>query len=256
MGYHTQGWLPEWHPEQILSAKGCAWSPGEPPEPPCSGEETFRCLPASLQALYLKHRVLPARSCLHPQQELPLRPAGMLTWNPGAEEVQKLPVFGVHDGSFDELHHGLAAVFKLGMAPQAEGPCQQDRVSRHRRAAGCRRCTLTHTGGVTAPQPPLQPHIGHGKLEWQAMRPQSRKAGLLAACTACFLHQGAALALWSCSQTNTVFQPSGIGGGGAKASLALQHLEVLTTPKTCFSLHSSVLLQWGRPPDRRNRSAH
>lgn len=180
----------------------------------------------------------------------------MLTWNPGAEEVQKLPVFGVHDGSFDELHHGLAAVFKLGMAPQAEGPCQQDRVSRHRRAAGCRRCTLTHTGGVTAPQPPLQPHIGHGKLEWQAMRPQSRKAGLLAACTACFLHQGAALALWSCSQTNTVFQPSGIGGGGAKASLALQHLEVLTTPKTCFSLHSSVLLQWGRPPDRRNRSAH
>lgn len=120
----------------------------------------------------------------------------------------------MHDGSFDELHHGLAAVFKLGMAPQAEGPCQQDRVSRHRRAAGCRRCTLTHTGGVTAPQPPLQPHIGHGKLEWQAMRPQSRKAGLLAACTACFLHQGAALALRSCSQTNTVFQPSGIGGGG------------------------------------------
>lgn len=44
------------------------------------------------------------------------------TWNPGSEKVEELPVFGVHDCSLYELHHRLAAVFKLGMAPQAEGP--------------------------------------------------------------------------------------------------------------------------------------
>lgn len=25
--------------------------------------------------------------------------------NPGSQEVEKLPVLGVHDGSFNELHH-------------------------------------------------------------------------------------------------------------------------------------------------------
>lgn len=57
----------------------------------------------------------------------PPEPEGRLTWNPGSEEVKKLPIFGVHDRSLYELHHGLAAVFKLGMAPQAEGPFQEKR---------------------------------------------------------------------------------------------------------------------------------
>lgn len=53
--------------------------------------------------------------------------AQRLTWNPGSEEVEKLPVFGVHDRSLYELHHRLAAVFKLGVAPQAKGPFQENR---------------------------------------------------------------------------------------------------------------------------------
>lgn len=150
MGHYTQGWLSEWHPEQICSGM----HPELPQSPILKGSDPK--MPPSLSpssALCLKHRMLVARRRLYPQQELPLGPGGMLTWNPGSEEVQKLPVFGVHDGSLDELHHRLAAVFKLGMAPQAEGPCQQDTAVSHHRgaAAGCRRSTLTHRlGGSSA----------------------------------------------------------------------------------------------------------
>lgn len=50
-----------------------------------------------------------------------------LTRNPGAQEVKKFPVLGVHDGPLDELHHRLAPVLKLGVAPQAEGPFRENR---------------------------------------------------------------------------------------------------------------------------------
>lgn len=46
---------------------------------------------------------------------------GRQPWNPGPQEIEELPVLGVHDGSLDELHHRLTAILKLGMAPQAEG---------------------------------------------------------------------------------------------------------------------------------------
>jgi len=47
------------------------------------------------------------------------------TWDSGAEEVEEFAVLGVHDGSLDELHHRVAAVLKLGVAPQAERPWRQ-----------------------------------------------------------------------------------------------------------------------------------
>lgn len=43
------------------------------------------------------------------------------SWNPGSQEIEKLPVLGVHDGSLNELHHRLTAILKLGMTPEAEG---------------------------------------------------------------------------------------------------------------------------------------
>lgn len=71
------------------------------------------------------------------------RPSGTLTWDPGSQEVKKLPVFGVHDRSLYELHHRLAAVLELGMAPQAEGPFQENRrVSRYRSTGGRKRYLL------------------------------------------------------------------------------------------------------------------
>lgn len=48
------------------------------------------------------------------------------TWDPGAQEVEELPVLGVHDGSLDELHHRVAPVLELGVAPQTEGPCRTE----------------------------------------------------------------------------------------------------------------------------------
>lgn len=45
-----------------------------------------------------------------------------LTRDSGTQEVEELAVLGVHDGSLNELHHRVAAVFKLGVTPQAEGP--------------------------------------------------------------------------------------------------------------------------------------
>lgn len=51
------------------------------------------------------------------------------TWDSGAQEVEEFAVLGVHDGSLDELHHGVATVLELGVTPQAECPC--------RRSGGC-----------------------------------------------------------------------------------------------------------------------
>lgn len=45
-----------------------------------------------------------------------------LTRDSGAQEVEELAILGVHDGSLNELHHRVAAVFKLGVTPQAKGP--------------------------------------------------------------------------------------------------------------------------------------
>lgn len=46
----------------------------------------------------------------------------IFTWHSGAQEVEEFAVLGVHDGSLDELHHRVAAVLKLRVAPQAERP--------------------------------------------------------------------------------------------------------------------------------------
>lgn len=46
----------------------------------------------------------------------------LVTGDPGAQEVQELPVLGVHDGSLDELHHGVTTILKLGVTPQTESP--------------------------------------------------------------------------------------------------------------------------------------
>lgn len=43
------------------------------------------------------------------------------SWNSGSQEIEELPILGVHNGSFNELYHGLTAILKLGMTPQAEG---------------------------------------------------------------------------------------------------------------------------------------
>lgn len=53
--------------------------------------------------------------------------AYIFTWDSGAEEVEEFAVLGVHDGSLDELHHGVAAVLKLGVTPQAERPWRDNR---------------------------------------------------------------------------------------------------------------------------------
>lgn len=49
----------------------------------------------------------------------------IFTWDSGTQEVEKFSVLGVHDGSLDELHHGVAAVLELGVTPQAEGACRR-----------------------------------------------------------------------------------------------------------------------------------
>lgn len=79
-----------------------------------------RALSTTLNGLSRTERQLMGTE--HPQTQ-----RKRLTWNPGSEEVEKLPIFGVHDCSLYELHHRLAAVFKLGVAPQAEGPFQDNR---------------------------------------------------------------------------------------------------------------------------------
>lgn len=49
------------------------------------------------------------------------------TWDSGAQEVEEFAVLGVHDGPLDELHHGVAAVLKLGVTPQAERPWRSEK---------------------------------------------------------------------------------------------------------------------------------
>lgn len=43
------------------------------------------------------------------------------SWNPGPQEIEELPILGVHDGSLNELYHRLTTILKFGMTPQAEG---------------------------------------------------------------------------------------------------------------------------------------
>lgn len=50
------------------------------------------------------------------------RRRSLLTGDSGAQEVQELSVFGVHDGSLNELHHGVTAVLELWVAPETECP--------------------------------------------------------------------------------------------------------------------------------------
>ena len=45
----------------------------------------------------------------------------LVTRDSGAQEVEELPVLGVHDGSFYELHHRVTTILKLRMTPQTEG---------------------------------------------------------------------------------------------------------------------------------------
>lgn len=49
----------------------------------------------------------------------------MHTWNSRSQEIKELPILRVHDGTLDELHHGLATVLKLGVTPEAKGSCRK-----------------------------------------------------------------------------------------------------------------------------------
>lgn len=42
------------------------------------------------------------------------------SWNPGSQEIKKLSILGMHDGSLNEFYYRLTAVLKFGMTPQAE----------------------------------------------------------------------------------------------------------------------------------------
>lgn len=42
------------------------------------------------------------------------------TGDSGTQEVEELPVLGVHDSSFNELHHRVTAILKLRVTPEAE----------------------------------------------------------------------------------------------------------------------------------------
>jgi len=106
---------------QLPSKRSAPQDPSEESVGKDAGRGTERSSPKPRQTGSLGQTSSPSES------KTPQAQSGRLTWNPGPEEVKELPVFGVHDRSLYELHHRLAAVFKLGMAPQAEGPFQENK---------------------------------------------------------------------------------------------------------------------------------
>lgn len=57
-------------------------------------------------------------TCEHTQ---PRPPTHTITWHSRSQEIKEFSIFGMHDSTFNKLHHRLATIFKLRMAPKTKG---------------------------------------------------------------------------------------------------------------------------------------